>query len=119
MQVKAGRGEDKRRVPGGLPQVPPFVGMTGIVTGAHPKLTSSRRHGGAMLRMDGRDPRKYQDTRRIVRSCALSAGPRYPTSASSESWRVPAWPFWSVSSVGYSPVKQWSVNCGLMSSRPS
>ena len=43
----------------------------------------------------------------------------YPTSASSESWRVPAWPFWSVSSVGYSPVKQWSVNWGLMSSRPS
>ena len=27
-------------------------------------------------------------------------------------------PFWSVRSVGYSPVKQWSVNCGESGSRP-
>ena len=40
-----------------------------------------------------------------------------PTSARSESWRGMDWPFWSASCVGYSPVKQWSVNCGLRASR--
>jgi hypothetical protein len=44
----------------------------------------------------------------------------YPASAKSESCRGCACcPVWSVRPVGYSPVKQWSVNCGRTGSRAS
>ena len=44
-----------------LAWIPPFSGMTSQVGKAiSAMLPSSRRHGGAMLRTDGRDPRKSQ-----------------------------------------------------------
>ena len=49
----------------------------------------------------------------------LEALCRQPTSARKESCFCAGGPSRSLSRVGYSPVKQWSVNCGWAWSRPS
>ena len=53
------------------------------------------------------------------RDAILEALCRQPTSARKESCFCTGGPSRSLSRVGYSPVKQWSVNCGWASSRPS
>src|SRR6187455_1599625 len=65
-------------------------------------------HSASKTRVNALMPAPQNDT---ARQCVVAA----PQPASARSDNCRGWlccPVWSVSPVGYSPVKQWSVNCG-------
>ncbi len=81
---------------------------TAVIAGLVPAIPM--RRAGCIPKRDGRDKPGHD--------IGILGRDIQPASASNDNCRGEfCWPVWSVSPVGYSPVKQWSVNCGRSGSR--